>query len=252
MFHVAFSRGRGPAYADLPPTLQPCAVAASAPPSDRVRAAALSGLIYLLLGASALTIASFAPPVSLAPPVQPTVPDRIVVFDRLQLPRPVERVTAATGGMGSGDATQIVNAGAAHQADPDEASAGTPTDRSGEIPGLANPAIGGNPALPPGNPSVGAGTGVVQDFSMVGLTVLHRVDPVYPEFARRARIQGPVVLLMTVDEGGRPIQVQVLEGHPAFHEAALQAARQWRFEPARLDGRPVAAAFRLTLKFALR
>jgi protein TonB len=93
---------------------------------------------------------------------------------------------------------------------------------------------------------------VIHDFSMEGLAVLHRVDPIYPELARRARLQGPVVLLMTVDERGLPIQVQVLEGAPAFHEAALQAARQWRFEPARLEGRPVAASFRLTLKFSLR
>jgi protein TonB len=84
------------------------------------------------------------------------------------------------------------------------------------------------------------------------LAVLHQVDPVYPEFARRARIQGPVVLLMSVDEAGRPVRVQVLEGHPVFHEAACQAARQWRFEPARVNGRPEAATFRLTLKFSLR
>ncbi len=93
---------------------------------------------------------------------------------------------------------------------------------------------------------------VVHDFSMVGLAVLHRVDPVYPDFARSARIQGPVVLMMTVDERGQPSQVQVLEGHPVFHEAALQAARQWRFEPARLDGQPASATFRLALKFSLR
>jgi protein TonB len=86
----------------------------------------------------------------------------------------------------------------------------------------------------------------------MGLAILHQVDPVYPELARRARIQGPVVLLMTVDEHGQPIQVQVLDGHPAFHEAAKQAARQWRFEPAQMNGRPVMAAFRLTLKFTLR
>jgi protein TonB len=84
------------------------------------------------------------------------------------------------------------------------------------------------------------------------LAVLRQVDPAYPDFARRARVQGTVVLLMTVDEAGRPLRVQVLEGHPVFHEAAVQAARQWRFEPARVDGQAVSAAFRLTLKFSLR
>jgi protein TonB len=82
--------------------------------------------------------------------------------------------------------------------------------------------------------------------------VLRQVEPTYPDFARRARIQGTVVLLMTVDELGQPLRVQVLEGHPVFHETAVQAARQWRFEPARVDGRPVSASFRLTLKFTMR
>jgi protein TonB len=100
-------------------------------------------------------------------------------------------------------------------------------------------------------PSTGNGP-IVHDFTATGLAVLRQVDPVYPDFARKARIQGPVVLMMTVDERGLPIQVQVLEGHPVFHEAALLAARQWRFEPARMDGRPVLATFRLTLKFSLR
>jgi protein TonB len=93
---------------------------------------------------------------------------------------------------------------------------------------------------------------VVHDFSVTGLIPVHRVDPPYPDFARRARVQGAVVLLMTVDERGLPMQVSLLDGHPALREAALQAARQWRFEPARMDGRPVTATFKLTLKFSLR
>jgi protein TonB len=93
---------------------------------------------------------------------------------------------------------------------------------------------------------------VIHDFSMTGLTPRHRVDPLYPDFARRARIQGTVVLMMIVNERGVPMQVRALDGHPALQEAALQAARQWRFEPARLDGLPVAASFRLTLNFRLR
>jgi protein TonB len=92
----------------------------------------------------------------------------------------------------------------------------------------------------------------VHDVTSAGLGVLRQVDPAYPDFARRARIQGTVVLLMTVDELGQPLRVQVLEGHPVFHEAAVQAARQWRFEPARVEGRSVSATFRLTLKFSLR
>jgi protein TonB len=92
----------------------------------------------------------------------------------------------------------------------------------------------------------------VHDFTSVGLGIRHQVAPAYPDMARMARIQGVVVLHMTVDEQGQPMQVQVLEGHAVFHASAVAAARQWRFVPALLDGHPVKASFKLTLKFSLR
>jgi len=251
MFHVAFPRGQGPAYADLPPTLQPFAVAAAVPPTDRLRAATFSGLIYLLLGAGVLAISSQAPRVR-PKPAPPLDQGRTVVFEAAP-PRPLETVRFASGGT-SGRISEFTQAVPVPVpvADPTEAASGLPTvDRSHEL-------VGNGPLRTAGSLQEGAGfpaapsTPTVHDFTAVGLSILHRVDPIYPDFARRAHIQGPVVLRMTVDETGRPVQVQVLEGHPVFHEAAMQAARQWRFEPARMDGQPVSAAFRLTIKFALR
>jgi protein TonB len=252
MSSLALRRGQGSAFADLPPTLQPFAIAASAPRPDHLRNATFSGLIYLLLAAGASLFWTLGPPVALAQ-VKSTRPERIFVIDGPMAPRPLERTPMASGTAGGSVMPATPNAVVATRADPDQPAAGlSAEDHHGDLP-LAGP-------LAPGTGSTGVGMAppaaiagaVVQDFSMVGLAVLRRVDPVYPDFARRARIQGPVVLMMTVDERGQPVQVQVLEGHPVFHEAALQAARQWRFEPARVDGRPVSAAFRLTLKFSLR
>ena len=93
---------------------------------------------------------------------------------------------------------------------------------------------------------------VVHDFTATGLAVLRQVPPVYPDLARHARIEGPVLLRITVDEQGQPTLVEVLKGHTVFHAAARQAALQWRFAPARMDGRPVPASFQLTLNFRLR
>lgn len=252
MFHVAFPRGQGPAYADLPPTLQPHVIAASAPPADRLQTVLLSGLIYCSLVAAVVALSSLAPPPVLIPPLPPPVGPTIV-YDppsyRVVLPQ-----LTVPGGMSHGnESAPTTQPTPPSQTPPTEAPAGLPTeDRrldppAGSGPGTAVPGA----TAPSGVPAVGAGP-VVHDFTSVGLAVLHRVDPFYPDFARHARIQGPVVLMMTVDEQGRPIQVQVLEGHPVFHEAAKQAARQWRFEPARMNGQPVSAAFRLTLKFSLR
>lgn len=252
MRHVAFPRGQGPVFEDLPPTLQPCAIAASAPPIDHVRTAALSAVVYLLLGGAALAFASFAPPVVLVR-IQPTRPERIVEFIGLPTPRLIERPPAPPRGSGGGMTTPGSHAVIVPRTDPEVPPAGLPTgDHPGDLP-VAGPAPSGPaaPSVGPAFPTTGSSP-TVHDYSATGLAVLHRVEPLYPDFARRARIQGPVVLMMTVDERGQPIQVQVLEGHPVFHEVAKQAARQWRFEPARMDGRPVTASFRLTLKFALR
>ncbi|HCZ33992.1 MAG TPA: hypothetical protein DHV93_11380 [Holophagaceae bacterium] len=250
MSNFAFRRGQGPAFPDLPPTLQPCAVLVAAPPSDTVRSSLLSALIYLLVLGGALAFASLTPAVAV-PPLPPTRPDRVIEFDGPPIQRAVERLVA--GARGGGDAVLPgVKAVIADRPDPVEPASGLPAvDRSHELQSTG-PLVPGPAATASSGPAGTASSPVVHDFSMTGLIPVHRVDPSYPDFARRARVQGAVVLLMTVDEHGLPMQVSLLDGHPALREAALQAARQWRFEPARMDGRPVAASFRLTLNFRLR
>ncbi|HJW08896.1 MAG TPA: TonB family protein [Holophagaceae bacterium] len=253
MFHVAFPRGQGPVYEDLPPTLQPCAVAHAAPHADHVRAAALSGLIYVLLGGGLVAAASLAPPMVAAPP-PPITHGGTITFDGPVTPPLIQRVLPQVGGGNTSTVSPTSTANPApQQPDPTSAPGGLPTeDHHNDAP------IGGGSLNGPQTPATGQGPGTgpigptAREYATTGLAVLHQVDPIYPAFARAARIQGPVVLKMTVDERGQPIQVEVLEGHPVFHEAARQAARQWRFEPARMDGQPVIATFRLTLKFSLR
>ena len=144
------------------------------------------------------------------------------------------------------------NSGAPTRADPVEPAAGLPTtDRHLESPGGAGPALPG--LAVPGSGAAGPATGpVIHDFTATAPAILRRVDPIYPDLARRAHVQGTVVLMMIVDDRGVPMQVNVLDGPPALQEVALQAARQWRFEPALMDGHPVPASFRLTLNFRLR
>lgn len=250
MFRIAFPRGQGPAAADLPPTLQPCAIAASAPASDHLRAASIAGLIYVVLAAATAGLASLAPHRILVPagPSEKWRPVTFVVEPSVTHPT-FHPVSTWTGG-GAFTTVPVTQPPAPPEAS-GEAAAGLPTEdhsRDPVGPGTGTPGIPTPPGSPPG-PPLGS---PVHDFTSVGLAVLRQVDPAYPDFARRARVQGTVVLLMTVDEAGRPLRVQVLEGHPVFHEAAVQAARQWRFEPARVDGQAVSAAFRLTLKFSLR
>jgi protein TonB len=64
--------------------------------------------------------------------------------------------------------------------------------------------------------------------------------PVYPQGALRDRARGLVVLQVLVSETGVPLEVKVEKAARAdITAAAVTAARQWRFEPARKDGRAV-------------
>ena len=69
----------------------------------------------------------------------------------------------------------------------------------------------------------------------------YQVRPVYPESARRAGIQGTTLLRIHIERDGRvgDVRVQRSAGHQALDEAAADAVRRWRFEPALNSAGPV-------------
>lgn len=79
-----------------------------------------------------------------------------------------------------------------------------------------------------------------------------KIEPRYPEDARRRGIEGNVKLMLKIDELGRVRSAEVVESHPPglFDEAALSAFSSARFQPATRDGRPVRyqAYFRVDFK----
>lgn len=84
------------------------------------------------------------------------------------------------------------------------------------------------------------------------LKVLKRVDAVYTPAAKEARITGTVILRVLVGRTGEVEDVEVLKGLPkGLSAAAVTAVRQFRFEPATADGRPVPARMTLTFNFSL-
>jgi protein TonB len=79
-----------------------------------------------------------------------------------------------------------------------------------------------------------------------------RVEPVYAEAYRRARIRGIVMLEATISKEGVVEEVWLLKSlAPDLDAAAMDAARQWTFEPAKVDGKPVAVIFPLAVAFML-
>jgi TonB family protein len=63
------------------------------------------------------------------------------------------------------------------------------------------------------------------------LKPVRTVDPVYPPEAKAMRIQGNVVLSVTVDKSGKVSNLEVLSGPEQLVKAALDAVKQWEYEP---------------------
>jgi TonB family protein len=80
-----------------------------------------------------------------------------------------------------------------------------------------------------------------------------RVDPRYPEAAKKLNQSGDVVLRVVVESNGTIGKIEVLApGQLGMGEAAVEAVRKWVYRPARVNGQPVAVWKVIRVKFALR
>lgn len=78
-------------------------------------------------------------------------------------------------------------------------------------------------------------------------------QPQYTEIARKARIQGVVIVQAIINKQGDVTDVKVLKGLPmGLDQAAVEAIRKWKFEPATLNGKPVDVYYNLTVNFTLQ
>ena len=85
--------------------------------------------------------------------------------------------------------------------------------------------------------------------------VIRRVAPNYPEFARRGRIQGTVILnieiLIDGSIGAIEVRQSLMSGPNGLDEEAIAAVRQWQFQPAKNGGNPVACWITQPINFTL-
>ena len=79
--------------------------------------------------------------------------------------------------------------------------------------------------------------------------VSHAVEPIYPDAAQEADLTGNVFLKFKVNVDGSVSDVNVLKGNVVFEKPAIDAASQYRFIPARHDGKPVAVWMTHRIKF---
>ena len=76
------------------------------------------------------------------------------------------------------------------------------------------------------------------------------VHAVYPEAAREKRLQGEVWLKVHISETGDVEGADVLSGDPILAEAAVDAAKKWKFKPYIKDGHPVKVLYKMPMDFA--
>jgi periplasmic protein TonB len=151
---------------------------------------------------------------------------------------------------------------------------------SNHMPNLGNPSAAALPSAPPSNgtgsgggigsgsgggvgvgygPGVGAGSGggIGGGVFKVGGGIsapqaVSTPDPEYTEEARNAKTQGTCILWLIVDDQGRPRDIRVVRGLGMGLDAkAIEAVKQWKFQPALKDGRPVNVQISVEVGFKL-
>jgi len=84
------------------------------------------------------------------------------------------------------------------------------------------------------------------------LKILTHVNPVYPATAKSARIEGSVILDVLIGKEGVPEHISVEKGPHELQQSALDAVRQWRWQPYLLNGDPIDVETTVTVTFTLK
>jgi len=120
---------------------------------------------------------------------------------------------------------------------------------------LAAPALGTEVAGPPDGPVVSILTGREVPVPVGGdvqqARPIRSVPPEYPAIAKSRNVAGDVTMDALIDSAGNVVDVKVISGPPALQRAAEDALRKWKYEPARLDGWPVAMHLNVIMKFRI-
>jgi protein TonB len=119
----------------------------------------------------------------------------------------------------------------------------------GQMGGVIGGVIGGVGGAPP--PPRPTQTRIRQGGAVQAAKLVNRVQPQYPPLARQTRISGTVRLHAIISKDGSVQSLSVESGHPLLVQAALDAVRQWRYQPTTLNGEPVEVDTTIDVIFSL-
>jgi protein TonB len=75
---------------------------------------------------------------------------------------------------------------------------------------------------------------------------------VYPAFAKTQRVGGDVKIDALIDASGKVTSMKVVGGPVVLHQAAMEALRQWKYQPATLDGKAIPMHLTVTIQFRVQ
>jgi len=121
----------------------------------------------------------------------------------------------------------------------------------GSMGGVIGGVIGGAGTAAPPPPPKAAVTRTRVGGAVQAAKLVNKVQPMYPPLARQTRISGTVKLHAIIGKGGIVEQLQVVSGHPLLVQSALDAVKQWRYQPTLLNGEPVEVDTEIDVIFSL-
>jgi protein TonB len=119
----------------------------------------------------------------------------------------------------------------------------------GVLGGIIGGVTGGPPPPPPPKPTTPQRIRVGGQVEAAKL--IYKPTPEYPPLAKMARIQGTVRLEAIISKDGTIQDLKVLNGHPLLVKSALDAVKQWRYQPTLLNGEPVEVVTEIDVNFTL-
>ena len=119
----------------------------------------------------------------------------------------------------------------------------------GSIGGVLGGVMGGIGAAPP--PPKVQQSRIRQGGNVQAAKLMNKVQPSYPPLARQTRISGTVRLHAIIGKDGNVQQLTLESGHPLLVQAALDAVKQWRYQPTLLNGEPVEVDTTIDVIFSL-
>ena len=121
----------------------------------------------------------------------------------------------------------------------------------GTVGGAGNSLVGLIAAPPPPPPPPPPPERIRVGGSVQSAKLASQPKPVYPQLARQARIQGTVKLEADISKDGTIENLKVISGHPLLIQAALDAVKQWRYQPTLLNGVAVEVVTTIDVNFTL-